>query len=119
MSAPTIGSQGELAHLRAVHGADIGPFTVTWRTLGTLVPIDITGSTFTAEVFASKVEPAIATLDVTIIDAPNGVFSFGMTAADSLLLPSGKQLTYSIDITMTDGIRRPLLYGNLHIRPYP
>jgi hypothetical protein len=117
MSSANVGSQGELLHLRAVRGNNIGPFRVTWKDETTGLPIDITGCTFLSRIRISKTQDFIADFTVNIIDGPAGIFEFFLSFEDSTLLPLDKVLVYFLSITTLDNVKRPLLYGYVHLRP--
>ena len=115
MSVDNIGSQGELLHLRAVRGNNIGPFQVTWKDENG-IPIDITGAQFLARIRYSKTQDFVDDLDVTIIDAVAGKFSFTLPYQRSSALSLDRGLAYFISITLND-IKIPLLYGRVVLRP--
>lgn len=129
MTAPrTIGSIGERLDLLIRQGATFGPFTATMRnpapdanTPGT--PVILTGCTIRGHIrkAPADAQPA-AVVDVSITDAPNGVYTWGLSASTTAAMSAGLDVTkpesrYVWDMELEDSAGRviPLYWGEVRI----
>lgn len=82
--------------------------TPTYRLKSTKEGIDISGSTVSGKIVLDTEEHAFT---CTLVDAPNGVFSFGLSAGVTATL---KVATYAMElkITFADNTVKTLFTGN-------
>ena len=83
--------------------------TINFTVKSTGVPVNLTGSVVSGKI---KVAQTLNDLTCTIIDAVNGVFSFGLSPTQTAGFQPG---TWAMDvqITFTDGTVSTIFSGNL------
>lgn len=124
MTTPTIGYFGERMDLRIRQGATFGPIQATMRdpvvlpaTIGT--PVDLTGCTIRGQIRRKALDVAIiASFTVTITNAVNGQYEFGLSSTTTAGITAGETLDsstskYVWDLELVDATGRitPLYYG--------
>lgn len=80
----------------------------TYRNKKTQVPINITGATVTGKIVDKN--GAITTLTCAITDAVNGKFEFGLSAAQTAALVTGKY-SWELKITFADNTVKTFFTG--------
>lgn len=117
MATPRIGNLGSKLNLDIRQG---GTFSATVTlTNPDATPVDLTGATVRGQLRKTALDAAVvATFDVTITDAVNGVFEYGLTDEDTAGITAGEQPTedaslYVWDMELEDTLGRvtPLFYG--------
>lgn len=117
MATQSIGSFGSKLNLNIRQGATFSS-TVTLANPDT-TPVDLTGATVRGQIRQKALDvTVVATFDVTVTDAVNGEFEFGLTDEVTAAIAAGEQPTeetslYVWDIEMEDSAGRviPLFYG--------
>ncbi len=79
----------------------------TFRNKSTLVPVNLTGATISGKA-------ANLTLTCTIVNAANGTFTFGLTAAQTPNLELGIQ-PIEVQVTYADTTVQTLFTGNINV----
>jgi len=121
-TVPTLGYIGEKLNLLIRQGATLGPHVVTARNPDT-TPVNLTGATIRGQIRKTALNPVITiALTVTMTDAVNGVFEFGLTDEQTAALVAGETQgdpasKYVWDMEMEDSVGRvlPLFYGDVAI----
>jgi hypothetical protein len=128
MSTPTIGYFGERLDIKIRQGATFGPIQATMRnpvvspaTIGTLV--NLTGCTIRGQIRRKALDVAIiASFSVTITDAVNGEYEFGLTSSTTVAITAGEDIKsptskYVWDLELVDATGRitPLYYGDVTV----
>ena len=128
MTTPTIGYYGERLDLRVRQGATFGPIQATMRNpvvppaeLGT--PVDLTGCTIRGQIRRKALDVAIvASFAVTITNAVNGQYEFGLSSTTTTGITAGETLDstqskYVWDLELVDSSGRitPLYYGVVNV----
>lgn len=123
MNAPVIGSVGEAIDLLIRQGATFGPHQVT-LTNPDGTPVNLTGATVRGQIRRTALSTGspLADLAVTIIDAPNGVFEFGLSSTQTAALgadesPQGHASRAVWDMELQDTLGRviPLFTGKVNV----
>lgn len=111
---PTIGFIGNKVDLLIRQGATFGPHTVT-LTNPNNTAVNLTGATVRGSVVY---EGGSTPFDVTVTDAPGGVFTIGLTADVTAELPGGDHANdpagrHKWDLELVDSLDRvtPIFYG--------
>lgn len=113
-----LGYVGENLDLLMKQGLTFGAQTVTFKNPDNS-PVDLTGATIRGKIKTNKGSiTEVASLDVSITDAVNGVFTFGLDAATTQTIDGGKDRNdssslYVWDMEMEDvsGNITPIFYG--------
>lgn len=122
MSVMTIGNRGEQLNLIIRRGAELGPITATMQNPDE-TPVDLTGCTVRGQIRKNWDDAEVAAeLDVSIIDAPNGQYRFGLTNEVTTDLASGALMEnpeskYVWDLELEDSLGRvtPLYFGTVFV----
>lgn len=117
-AALSIGFYGEELDLLVRQGAEFGPVTATMRNPDAS-PVDLTGCAIRGQVRKRALDAStVASLTVTITNAANGVYEFGMSNAVTAGIPAGEAANlptsqYVWDLELQDVLGRviPLYYG--------
>jgi hypothetical protein len=119
---PTIGNKGEVLDLLIRQGATFGPHEVT-LTDAQAAPIDITGSTFSAQIRKTYNASTIdATFTFAITNAAQGKFTFTLSNTVTAALTAGadefdplSQYVWDLEMTSASGRVTPLFYGAVRV----
>lgn len=118
----TLGNIGEKLDLLVKQGATLGPFEVTLQNPDA-TPMDLTGVVIRGHIRKKALDTALtATLTVTVKDAPNGVFEFGLSDEITAAIPAGETVKdvasqYVWDMELQDALGQviPLYYGDCKV----
>jgi hypothetical protein len=120
--ANLIGSIGSPINLLIKQGSDFGPVTeILTNPDGS--PVNLTDAILRGQIRKSGNDAAlVADLAIEITDAPNGVFTWGLSNAVTELIPAGESVrdkasSYVWDMELVDSIGRviPLHYGSVSV----
>lgn len=121
--APVLGDIGAEVALLVRQGADFGPHEVT-LTNPDGSPVNLTGATLSAQMRRRGLSAGapLLTFGITVLDAANGLFEFGLTAAQTGALVPGETLaaaesraTWALDLLDTLGRSTPIFHGSVSI----
>lgn len=115
-----IGYFGERLDLKIRQGATFGPISASMLNPdGT--PVDLTGCTLTAKIRRRALDVAVVkTIPVTITDAANGEYEFGLTDDETAAITAGERIhdqsskyVWAMDLVDSAGRTIPLYYGQV------
>jgi hypothetical protein len=122
--APKIGFLGFELDLEIKQGSTFGPINVTANNPDGSV-VNLTGCLIRGQIRrkALNADPFVASFDTSIVDAANGLFTFGLSYTVTAAIAAGEfikspESLYQYDIEMVDstGLRViPLLYGKAFV----
>lgn len=118
----TLGYIGEKLDLLVKQGATLGPFKVT-LTNPDAAPIDLTGATVRGHIRKKALDTTLAaTLVVSVTEAANGKFEFGLPDEVTATIQAGETIKdaaslYVWDMELEDASGRvtPLYYGDCKV----
>lgn len=122
MTTPVLGTFGTKVDLLIRQGATFGPTTATLRNPDTSA-VNLTGATIRGQIRRQALDAdVVKAFTCTITNAAGGVFTFGLSDADTAAIPAGeglleRQSRYVYDIEMLDSAGRvlPLMYGDVTV----
>lgn len=125
MTIQTLGTKGGRLDLLVRQGATFGPNNVTLKNSADGTPISIANSTITGQIRkTADAATALASVLITIVDAPNGSFIWEFSATSTAALAADpvdetqaeSQYVWDMEIinTITNRVT-PLLYGDVSV----
>lgn len=123
MTAPVAGTAGVRLDLIIRQGSSFGAGVFKLQNPD-LTPVLLSGFLFRGQMRKKALDTSVvATFDCSVVDAANGLWTFGMSLAKTTALTAGEQInsaasTYVYDIEMVDTLYRvlPIFYGNVQVQ---
>lgn len=122
MATQSLGSIGDKINLQIKQGSTflVSPCTLTNPDE---TPVDLTGATIRGQIRRKALDTTVAAdFVVSILDAVNGVFEFGLTDETTAGITAGEVITeaaskYVWDMELEDALGRvlPLYYGDVAV----
>lgn len=116
-----LGFLGEQLNLSMVQGADFGPVTITTKNPDNS-PVDYTGCTIQGQI-RTTYGKHLSNIAVSMPNPSTGVYTIGVSAANTSKLPAGVQLdspdsihVWDLELVDSSGIVTPLYYGTVTVR---